>query len=200
MPRKPRRADLRKLGTPGEVPGTEDRAAFRLARAIHASESTDVATSWSAQERAQDFFNAHGLARTLDECERLERHNFETRPTCEMCGEPGPDVRLRLDLRRKVCSTCALRSRKAFRSTRATRANTSTLTTTSNPLTRRTTMRTKGNEPRDSAAQDELKREYDRLVEQFAAQGGRGVELADQNRRTGPRTAGTRLRRRGGIQ
>jgi len=107
MPRKlkPRRADLRKLGTPGEVPGTEDRAALRLARAIHRSESTDVATSWSAQERAQDFFNAHGLARTLDECERLERHNFETRPTCETCGEPGPDIRFRSDAR--VCDACA---------------------------------------------------------------------------------------------
>jgi len=35
----------------------------------------------------------------------VERHNFETRPTCEMCGEPGPDVRFRLDLR--MCDACA---------------------------------------------------------------------------------------------
>lgn len=71
---KPRstKADLRTLHQPGSYPGVEDRAALRLARAIHASESTHCVTSWSAQERAQDFFNEHGLARTLDECERLE--------------------------------------------------------------------------------------------------------------------------------
>lgn len=45
---------------------------MQLARAIHASEDTHCVTSWSAQERAQDFFNTHGLGATLDECRRLE--------------------------------------------------------------------------------------------------------------------------------
>jgi len=67
-----RKADLRKLHPAGHYPGVEDRAALRLARAIHAAESTHCSISWSAQERAQDFFNEHGLASTLDECERLE--------------------------------------------------------------------------------------------------------------------------------
>jgi hypothetical protein len=69
---KVRKADLRKLHPTGHYPGVEDRAARRLARAIHRSESTHPVTSWSAQERAQDYFNAHGLAATLDEAMRLE--------------------------------------------------------------------------------------------------------------------------------
>ena len=66
------RADLRKLHPVGSYPGVEDKAALRLARAIHAARDTHCVTSWSAQEEAQDFFNAHGLAATLNECERLE--------------------------------------------------------------------------------------------------------------------------------
>jgi hypothetical protein len=65
-------ADLRKLHPAGHYPNVADKAALRLARAIHYAESTHCATSWSAQERAQEFFNANGLAATLDECERLE--------------------------------------------------------------------------------------------------------------------------------
>jgi hypothetical protein len=67
-----RKADLRTLYPAGSYPNTEDRAAMRLARAIHAAESTHCVVSWSAQERAEEHYNAHGLARTLDECERLE--------------------------------------------------------------------------------------------------------------------------------
>jgi len=55
-----------------DADGPEERAVLRLACAIHRSESGRVAVSWSAQERAGAFFNAHGLATTLDECERLE--------------------------------------------------------------------------------------------------------------------------------
>jgi hypothetical protein len=68
----PRKADLRTLRAPGSYPGVEDHAALDLARAIHAAESTHCVTSWSAQERAQDYFNEHGLGAALDECERLE--------------------------------------------------------------------------------------------------------------------------------
>ena len=67
-----RKADLRTLHPAGSYPNTEDSCALRLARAIHAAESTSCVTSWSAQERAEDYYNAHGLARALDECERLE--------------------------------------------------------------------------------------------------------------------------------
>jgi len=66
------KADLRKLHQAGHVPNVPDRAALRLARAIHCSESTSCATSWSAQERAQAYYNEHGLGRTLDEAQRLE--------------------------------------------------------------------------------------------------------------------------------
>jgi len=69
---KERKADLHKQYDAGHYPSVEDCAALRLARAIHYAESTHCATSWSAQERAQKYFNEHGLARTLDECERLE--------------------------------------------------------------------------------------------------------------------------------
>jgi len=51
---------------------TEESAALRLASAIHFAESTCVAVSWSAQERAQDYINAHGLADALTEATRLE--------------------------------------------------------------------------------------------------------------------------------
>ena len=56
----------------GGVPLPEERAVLRLARAIHAAESTFCATSWSAQERAGEYFNANGLGATLDEATRLE--------------------------------------------------------------------------------------------------------------------------------
>uniref|UniRef100_A0A6H1ZV39 Uncharacterized protein n=1 Tax=viral metagenome TaxID=1070528 RepID=A0A6H1ZV39_9ZZZZ len=69
---KPRKADLHTLREPGTYPNVEDKAALRLARAIHASESTSWVTSWSAQERAEAYFNEHGLYDTLGECERLE--------------------------------------------------------------------------------------------------------------------------------
>ena len=67
-----RKADLHKLHPAGHYPGVEDRAALRLARAIHYSESRHCSVSWSAQQRAEEFFNEHGLSATLDECERLE--------------------------------------------------------------------------------------------------------------------------------
>jgi hypothetical protein len=47
-------------------PGVEDRAALHLAQAIHRAESSATVISWSAQERAQDFYNHHGLSKTLD--------------------------------------------------------------------------------------------------------------------------------------
>jgi hypothetical protein len=69
---KNRKANLQTLHPAGSYPGVEDSAALRLARAIHANESTHCVTSWSAQARAMDFFNTHGLVATLDEAERLE--------------------------------------------------------------------------------------------------------------------------------
>lgn len=72
QPIAPRMADLAKLHPAGTYANTEDRAAMRLARAIHFAESTCVSVSWNAQTRAQAFYNANGLARTLDESARLE--------------------------------------------------------------------------------------------------------------------------------
>lgn len=68
----PRKADLHTLREVGTYDGVEDKAARQLACAIHYAESDDVAVSWSAQERAMDFFNTNGLADTLDEIFRLE--------------------------------------------------------------------------------------------------------------------------------
>lgn len=73
----PQLADLRTLREPGTYLGVEDKAASRLACAYHRAESTDVSVSWAAQERAQDFFNAHGLAATLDEIFRLDPSFFD---------------------------------------------------------------------------------------------------------------------------
>ena len=67
-----RKADLHKQHDAGHYPNTEDKAARELAMAIHVSEDVHCVVSWSAQERAQDFFNEHGLAATLDEITRLK--------------------------------------------------------------------------------------------------------------------------------
>lgn len=64
--------NLRALHAPGHVSNVPDRAARRLARAIHFAESTCVAVSWSAQERAEMFYNQHGLSAALTEAARLE--------------------------------------------------------------------------------------------------------------------------------
>jgi len=67
-----RKADLRTLQQPGSYPSVENRAALQLARAIHRAEDTHCVTSWSAQERAESYYNEHGLGATLDETRRLE--------------------------------------------------------------------------------------------------------------------------------
>lgn len=72
-----RKADLRKMHPAGSYPGVEDHAALDLAMAIHRSESTHCVVSWDAQERAQDYFNTHGLAATLDEIVRLQGCEIE---------------------------------------------------------------------------------------------------------------------------
>ena len=69
----PGKADLHTLRQPGSYPGVEDHAALELARAIHAAEDTFCVTSWSAQVRAETFYNENGLAATLDEITRLEK-------------------------------------------------------------------------------------------------------------------------------
>jgi hypothetical protein len=70
---EPPKVDFRKLDQPGDYPGVEEKAARDLARAIHWSESTDCSISWSAQERAMNFYNQHGFAATLDEMFRLRK-------------------------------------------------------------------------------------------------------------------------------
>ena len=72
-----RKANLRKLHPTGHDPNVEDKAAMKLARAIHCSESTGSAVSWSAQERAQDYFNTNGLGATLVEAQRFEGMRIE---------------------------------------------------------------------------------------------------------------------------
>lgn len=68
-----RKADLHKqYHGPGHCDNTEDKAARELSMAIHVSESTSCVVSWNAQQRAQDYFNEHGLGPTLDEILRLK--------------------------------------------------------------------------------------------------------------------------------
>lgn len=56
----------------GDVPGPDIRAVFLLARAYQQVEDPDAAaTSWVNQEKAETFFDANGLAATLDEAVRL---------------------------------------------------------------------------------------------------------------------------------
>jgi hypothetical protein len=52
---------------------TDERAVHILARVYQEKEDpTYWATSWANQVKAADFYNAHGLARTLDEILRLD--------------------------------------------------------------------------------------------------------------------------------
>lgn len=51
--------------------------ARKLARVIHAAESDDCVTSWSAQERAMNYFNEHGMLKTMDELLRLDPHALD---------------------------------------------------------------------------------------------------------------------------
>jgi len=53
-------------------PDVEERAVLELARAIHRARSRGCAISWDAQVEAARYYNAHGLAETLDEMFRLE--------------------------------------------------------------------------------------------------------------------------------
>lgn len=55
-----------------EYPGTDERAVLTLAREYQRVEDPNrAATSWACQERAADYFNARGLARTIDEIIRI---------------------------------------------------------------------------------------------------------------------------------
>ena len=64
------KVDLREelaLERPGDVPGPDVRAIHELARRYQRDEDPDyVSISWANQVKAQDFFNEHGLAATLD--------------------------------------------------------------------------------------------------------------------------------------
>lgn len=53
------------------VDGPEEKAVLILAEAIRNAEHPDDIITWKMMVRAADYYNANGLARTLDECERL---------------------------------------------------------------------------------------------------------------------------------
>jgi hypothetical protein len=70
-----RKVDLRREMRPdrvGAYPSVEVKLVLELATAIHEAESDGAAVSWSAQERAQVFYNEHGFVAALDEKLRLE--------------------------------------------------------------------------------------------------------------------------------
>ena len=56
----------------GDVPPPEARAVLMLASALHRSRSSRVAVSWEAQCEAADYFNEHGLGKTLDRIVELD--------------------------------------------------------------------------------------------------------------------------------
>lgn len=71
LPRLDLRAEMADQ-RPGEVPGPDFRAVLQLAVALQESEEPgSPSVSWERQVRAEGFFNAHGLAATLDEIQRL---------------------------------------------------------------------------------------------------------------------------------
>jgi hypothetical protein len=73
-----------------DLDGPDERATHRLAAAIHWNESDDVAISWNAQVRAGEFYNLHGLSKTLDEARRLEAELERKKPKCFGCGHVCP--------------------------------------------------------------------------------------------------------------
>jgi predicted GNAT family N-acyltransferase len=71
------RANVNDPSQIGRVPGPDIRCVLELARAIHRAENTSRAISWSAQERAQDFYNTHGMYDALTEMFRLQAIEVE---------------------------------------------------------------------------------------------------------------------------
>jgi hypothetical protein len=59
-------------GQVGQVPPTDERAVLTLAREYQRAEDPDyVSISWANQVKAAEYFNAHGLIKTLDEVVRV---------------------------------------------------------------------------------------------------------------------------------
>jgi hypothetical protein len=62
-----RKVDLRTLKQPGTELDLHEKLALDLAREFEREIDLDyVSISWKSQERAQEFFNAHGFEATLD--------------------------------------------------------------------------------------------------------------------------------------
>jgi hypothetical protein len=60
------------LMQPGDYAGPDERAVLTLARVYEAAIDPDYSViSRASQEKAEAFFNAHGLLETLDECLRV---------------------------------------------------------------------------------------------------------------------------------
>ena len=71
-----RKVDFRRLGKPGDYPDLHGKVALDLAREYQKQEDPDyVSISWPNQERAQDYFNAHGFEKTLDHMLSLRAKN-----------------------------------------------------------------------------------------------------------------------------
>ena len=71
-----RKVDFRRLGQPGDYPDLHESLALDLAREYQKEEEPDyVSISWPNQERAQDYFNAHGFIDTLDHMIKLRNAN-----------------------------------------------------------------------------------------------------------------------------
>jgi hypothetical protein len=60
--------DPKHLHVPGTYLGTDEAAVHDLARAYQMLEEPDyVSISWKNQVKAANYFNSHGLSKTLDE-------------------------------------------------------------------------------------------------------------------------------------
>ena len=70
------KVNLRVLPPVGSFASFEEKLTLKLATAIHESESSNVAVSWEAQERAMVFVNNHGLSDILSEIFRLEEIKY----------------------------------------------------------------------------------------------------------------------------
>lgn len=71
-----RKVDLRQLKPAGTYPDLHEKLCRELSVEYERERDSDyVAVSWANQERAQEYFNAHGFVATLDHMLRLRGRN-----------------------------------------------------------------------------------------------------------------------------
>lgn len=71
-----RKVDFTVLRQPGTYLDLHEKLTLDLAREYQIAEDPDyVSISWPNQQKAQDYFNAHGFEQTLDHALELQEQN-----------------------------------------------------------------------------------------------------------------------------